>query len=84
MAPCEACGNDYPLSFEIHTVSGVRQVFNCFGCAIHRLAPVYEQCGRRILTRGMGVARYLFRYSSCAGTNGLASAARAADSGGAG
>ena len=39
MAQCEVCGNNYYLSFEVVT-AGNRHVFDCFECAIHKLAPV--------------------------------------------
>ncbi len=51
MAQCEVCGNDYYLSFEVVT-AGNRHVFDCFECAIHKLA-------RR---RALRVQNYRSRY----------------------
>ena len=44
MAQCEVCGNDYHLSFEIIT-AGSKHTFDCFECAIHKLAPICSHCG---------------------------------------
>ncbi len=38
MAPCEGCGNDDYLSFEVIT-AGVTQVFDTFECAVHKTGP---------------------------------------------
>jgi hypothetical protein len=51
MAQCEVCGNDYYLSFEVVT-AGKRHVFDSFECAIHKLAPVCEQCGCKVIGHG--------------------------------
>lgn len=47
MAQCEVCGNDYRKSFEVVTAGG-RHTFDCFECAIHRLAPVALIAARSI------------------------------------
>ncbi len=51
-AQCEVCGNDYDLASEVIT-AGNRQVFDSFECAIHKLAPVCDHCGRRIIGHGV-------------------------------
>ena len=51
MARCEVCGNDYHLAFQV-TAAGVTHVFDSFECAIHRLAPVCEHCGCKIVDMG--------------------------------
>lgn len=66
MAVCEVCGNDYELSFEVTTVGGGRHVFDSFECAAHRLAPVCEQCGCRILGHGVDVDGQMYCCASCA------------------
>ena len=43
MARCEVCGNDYGMTFEVHA-QGAVHVFDCFSCAIHRMAPICEHC----------------------------------------
>ena len=45
MARCEVCGNDYYLSFEVVT-AGNQHIFDCFECAIQKLAPVCAHCAR--------------------------------------
>jgi hypothetical protein len=71
MATCEVCGNEYALSFEIHTVSGDRHVFDSFECAAHRLAPICEHCGCRILGHGVDVDGHFYCCAHCARESGL-------------
>ena len=52
MARCEVCGNDYHLAFQVVT-AGVTHTFDSFECAIHKLAPVCEHCGCRIIGHGV-------------------------------
>lgn len=70
MATCEVCGNDYWMSFEIRTVSGEVHVFDSFECAVHRLAPVCEHCGCRIIGHGVEVDGRFFCCAHCARTSG--------------
>jgi phage terminase large subunit GpA-like protein len=60
MAICEVCGNDYWLSFEVHTTGGAVHVFDSFECAIHRLAPICEHCECRIIGHGVEVGGRFF------------------------
>lgn len=69
MAVCEVCGNDYALSFEVQTVSGDRHVFDSIECAAHRIAPVCEHCGCRILGHGIDVDGRIYCGASCARTD---------------
>lgn len=66
MAVCEVCGNDYAMSFEITTVSGDRHVFDSIECAAHRLAPVCEHCGCKVLGHGVEVAGRFYCCAHCA------------------
>ena len=68
MAVCETCGNDYYMSFEIRTVGGGVHVFDSFECAIHRLAPVCEHCGTKIVGHGAEVAGSFYCSAHCART----------------
>jgi hypothetical protein len=52
MATCEVCGNDYRLAFEVHA-AGVVHVFDSFECAIHKMAPVCENCGVKVVGHGV-------------------------------
>ena len=53
MAKCEVCGNDYYLSFEVVTSGRARHTFDSFECAIHKLAPVCDHCGCKIIGHGI-------------------------------
>lgn len=53
MAVCEVCGNDYALSFEVRMTNGAVHLFDSIECAAHRLAPVCDHCGCRILGHGL-------------------------------
>ncbi|GAA1242313.1 hypothetical protein GCM10009676_29560 [Prauserella halophila] len=68
MAACEVCGNDYELTFEIRTQDGGVHVFDSFECAIHRLAPVCEHCGCRVIGHGASVDGRFFCCAHCART----------------
>ena len=48
MAICDVCGNDYDKSFEIRR-GPVTYTFDCFECAIHRLAPTCAHCACRVI-----------------------------------
>ena len=69
MAKCEVCGNDYYLSFEV-VAAGQRHVFDCFECAIHRLAPVCEHCQCKIIGHGVAVGGRFFCCAHCARASG--------------
>lgn len=69
MARCEVCGNDYDMSFEVHA-QGAVHVFDSFECAIHRLAPLCEHCGCRIVGHGVAVGRHWYCCAHCARAEG--------------
>jgi hypothetical protein len=54
------------LSFEVHTVGGNVHVFDSFECAVHKLAPVCEHCGCRIVGHGVEVRGKFFCCAHCA------------------
>ncbi|HLU33488.1 MAG TPA: Prokaryotic metallothionein [Natronosporangium sp.] len=66
MAVCEVCGNDYWQAFEVRTASGDVHTFDSFECATHRLAPVCEHCGVKIIGHGMEVSGRFFCCAHCA------------------
>lgn len=66
MAQCEVCGNDYWLSFEIHTQGDNVHVFDSFECAIQRLAPMCEHCQCKIIGHGVEVGGRFFCCAHCA------------------
>jgi hypothetical protein len=49
---CEVCGNVYDRAFRVD-IDGDTHVFDCFECAIHRLAPTCAHCGCRIIGHGV-------------------------------
>lgn len=65
MAQCTTCGNDYEHSFDV-TLDGRSYTFDCFECAIHKLAPVCKVCGCRILGHGVQSDEQMFCGSHCA------------------
>jgi hypothetical protein len=69
MAVCEVCGNDYAMAFEVHAQQAVH-VFDSFECAIHRLAPVCEHCGVKIVGHGVEVGGRFFCCRHCADAEG--------------
>jgi hypothetical protein len=71
MARCDVCGNEYEMTFQILTVSGDRHTFDSFECAIHRLAPVCEHCGCKIIGHGMQVDGRFFCCANCAREAGM-------------
>jgi phage terminase large subunit GpA-like protein len=66
MAVCEVCGNDYYLSFEVHTAGGNVHTFDSFECAAHHLAPVCEHCQCRILGHGVEIDGRMYCCAHCA------------------
>ncbi len=73
MAICEVCGNDYGQSFEI-SMAGVRHVFDSFECAIHKLAPVCDHCGCKIVGHGIQADRKFYCCANCARMKGISTA----------
>jgi hypothetical protein len=65
MAKCEVCGNDYDKTFEVHS-GGRRHIFDSFECAIHRMAPVCEHCGCKIIGHVVEAQGRYFCCASCA------------------
>ncbi|WP_019854423.1 hypothetical protein [Actinopolyspora mortivallis] len=66
MATCEVCGNDYWMTFEVHTTGGQVHVFDSLECAAHRLAPHCENCGCRVLGHGVEDSGRFFCCAHCA------------------
>ncbi len=72
MAKCEVCGNDYDKSFEL-IAAGQRHVFDSFECAIHKMAPVCDHCGCKIVGHGIEARGSFYCCANCArmaGENG--------------
>jgi hypothetical protein len=52
MGICEVCGNEYKNTFKV-LMPHSQHEFDCFECAIHRLAPVCASCSCRIIGQGI-------------------------------
>ncbi len=52
MSRCETCGNDYDRAFSL-SIDGRTHTFDCFECAIHKLAPSCPHCGCRVIGHGV-------------------------------
>jgi Rieske Fe-S protein len=65
MAICEVCGNDYDKAFEVIAFDN-RHVFDSFECAIHRMAPICEHCGCKVIGHGTEVDGQFFCCAHCA------------------
>lgn len=65
MAKCDTCGNDYDRSFEVR-LKGKSYNFDSFECAIHKLAPVCDHCGCRIIGHGIEAKETFYCCANCA------------------
>ena len=70
MAKCEVCGNEYHLAFEVITASQ-KHVFDSFECAIHKLAPVCNHCGCKIIGHGVEANNTFYCCANCARQEGV-------------
>ncbi|BCK66082.1 hypothetical protein CP981_36975 [Streptomyces platensis] len=69
MAVCEVCGNDYEMAFEVHAAGAVH-TFDSFECAAHKLAPICDNCGCRMLGHGLQAGGKFFCCAHCARIQG--------------
>lgn len=53
------------MSFEVHAQGSVH-VFDCFSCAIHRMAPICEHCRVQIIGQGVEVEGQWYCGAHCA------------------
>ena len=74
MPTCEVCQNEYDKAFEI-VVGGKRHTFDSFECAIHKLAPVCEHCGCKIVGHGIEAEGTFFCCAHCARESGVTAVA---------
>ena len=70
MAKCEVCGNDYDKAFQIRMGSDTH-TFDCFECAIHKLAPTCRHCGCRVIGHGVEKDNRIFCCANCAELAGV-------------
>ena len=70
MEKCEQCGNAYAKTFHIH-MHGKEYAFDCFECAIEKLAPRCLECGTRIIGHGVENGTQIFCCAQCARNKGI-------------
>jgi hypothetical protein len=70
MGQCEVCGNRYELAFEVVT-AGVSHTFDCFECAIHKLAPICDHCGVKVVGHGVAARDNMYCSAHCARQEGV-------------
>lgn len=52
MPNCATCNADYDKTFTVE-YNGDHYIFDCFECAIHKLAPSCARCGCKIIGHGV-------------------------------
>jgi hypothetical protein len=65
MLRCESCGNKYNLFITVER-NGIKHCFDCFECAIHKLAPYCERCNVRVIGHGVQFDGVIFCSRFCA------------------
>lgn len=70
MGQCKVCGNDYDKPLEIMN-DGAVNIYDCFECAIHDLAPTCVRCNVRIVGHGVEADGSIFCGAHCAGQHGV-------------
>jgi hypothetical protein len=73
MAVCEVCGNDYHMAFQV-VAAGHTHTFDSFECAIHKLAPICDHCGCRIIGHGIEGNDTFYCCAHCARKSGVTAA----------
>jgi len=64
MGVCNQCGNDYDLSFNV-VAKDETYTFDCFECAIAKLAPKCNHCGVPIIGHGIEVDGQMYCGAHC-------------------
>ncbi|WP_437312841.1 hypothetical protein [Sorangium sp. So ce385] len=70
MNTCDCCGNSYDKAFQI-MVGGTTYTFDCFECAIHKLAPVCAHCACRIVGHGVEARGAFYCCAHCSKQKGI-------------
>jgi hypothetical protein len=69
MQNCAMCGNGYDKLMEVK-LNGKSYLFDCFECAINKLAPICSNCQGRIIGHGAETSGKFFCSSHCAKAQG--------------
>ncbi|MFW6094082.1 MAG: hypothetical protein ACODAC_08930 [Pseudomonadota bacterium] len=67
---CEVCGNDYDRALNV-SVDGESHVFDCFECAVEKLAPRCGNCNTRIIGHGLQAHSEMYCCAHCAKHKGV-------------
>lgn len=70
MAICDSCGNNYEPSLTITTKDHTYH-FDCFECAINRLAPACSHCRTKIVGHGLQSGDTFYCCAHCARSAGV-------------
>jgi ribosome-binding protein aMBF1 (putative translation factor) len=70
VTPCKVCGNEYDKPITVQ-VDGEANVYDCFECAIHDLAPTCTHCRVKIVGHGVEADGKMFCGAHCAGQSGV-------------
>lgn len=65
MSVCTVCGNKYDKTFEVK-IMGETLIFDCFECAIHKLAPKCASCGCTVIGHGVESKSNIYCCAHCA------------------
>jgi hypothetical protein len=71
-AACDQCGNVYDKSFQLVALGKI-YTFDCFECAIARIAPRCDHCEVRIIGHGLESSGRMFCCDHCAEMQGVTS-----------
>jgi hypothetical protein len=61
---CDNCGNDYDKNFSV-VMKGMEYEFDCFECAINKLAPVCAHCQTKVIGHGVEWAGSVYCCHHC-------------------
>ena len=79
MSLCVTCGNSYDKAFTVR-IGGEDYVFDCFECAIQRLAPHCAQCDCAVIGHGVEADGVVYCSAHCASRAGAGGLRDRADS----
>lgn len=65
MKKCDNCGNAYDKMFKV-VMFNVEHHFDCFECAINKLAPLCNSCGTKIIGHGLEDEMNTYCCAACA------------------
>jgi hypothetical protein len=67
---CDQCGNAYAQTFQVH-MKGKDYSFDCFECAIAKLAPHCNECDTRVIGHGVEYNSDIYCCAQCARNKGI-------------